>query len=180
MPDFSGTAVNAPVKIAVQNQSAADAGGNADEDHVPMAPARAQAMLRQGRHVGIVVQPYGNVQPVFQHVPHGYVVQLGNIAGFQHKSPVKIDVRGEGRADAPHFLGPDIRPPQKLLHVAGHLAHHLIRGQFLIGGPLDDPQKIHTIVKNTVQDLGAAHVYADDIFFHDSILRCIIDDYSLL
>ena len=54
MPDFTRHAVNTAIELAVQDQRAADAGGDGRINHVVVSATRAQLMLRERRAVRAV------------------------------------------------------------------------------------------------------------------------------
>ena len=166
MPHLAGHAVHTTVELAVEDQRAADAGGDGHVDHVVVAAARAQLVLGQRGGVGVVVQPDRHLQPLGQHGAHGQVVQRDDVAGFDHHAVFIIDKGRKGCADAAHVGRGHAAVGHELPHLCGQMIDHFVGFQLLVRQGLQAANQVCVPVEQSDLDVGAAYVNANRILLH--------------
>jgi hypothetical protein len=107
MPDVPGVAGRALHQVAVQDQAAADAGGDDHSEHVAGAPARPAPVLPGGQADGVVVHPdRGGAEPLRQPfaereaAPGGDVDRGHQPGGPFHRAAAAAAEAGEPAAEA--------------------------------------------------------------------------------
>ena len=102
--DLGGAVAVAAIDLAVDDQSAADAGADGDEQHHLAAPARAVPRLGQGRRVAIVFQPRRQTQRPTAPVDQRKAFPAVDVMAFDHHAAGRIDRPAKADADRRHVV----------------------------------------------------------------------------
>ncbi len=101
--ELAGDAELAALDLAVLQDGAADAGTEGDHDEVVLAAAGAEAPLRPGGRVGVVVHEDRYGEPAGEAVAQRFVAP-GQVGGEQHAVAVGVDPAGGADADRVHVV----------------------------------------------------------------------------
>ena len=149
----------AAVEVAVEHDAAPDAGADGDHDQVGLAPAGAEAVLRPGRGVGVVLHHDRKPRPGGDRVAQGLVAP-GQVGRDQDGGPVGGDEAGRAHADGLDALLPGRFPGAELAHALGDHVLDVARGGRrgrVPGAGQDGAPLVH----ESRRDLGPADVDAD-------------------
>ena len=129
--DLARGPVPAAVKLAVDDQAAADTGRPRDVDHVARAAACAVVELAEPGHVRIVGEIHLRTGGA-AHQRHQRHVLPGQVRRVDEDAALEVDRSWRGDCDAAHLF-----PPPMAVDLRGRPVHHRLRGGQRVGPGLD-------------------------------------------
>src|SRR5262249_51351926 len=121
VPDFAGVEIEAGVKLAVDDDSAADAGADKDAQHVPGSLRRAVRVFAVGAQAHVVFELHLPGPAGRQHAGQLDVVPL-KIRGVAHLANARIDLARNADAQATNGPASDAGLLEQILDATFHLA----------------------------------------------------------